>query len=333
MIPSRLKNRGLSCCALLLIFPFQATAQQEAYESPAGTKFLLYTPPGYYSTTSPYPMLLSLHSKGEVGDDLTELTSRNPEQMPCRLIYMNRWPQHLPFVVVTPQLKPTDSNSDPQWPAEYIDEVVRYVTANFRIDLTRIYVTGISRGGTGAWTYASAYPQKVAALLPFSGRSDLTQACPIKNIPIWSFHGDGDDVAAPEYSIDMINAVKACEPPGVYNPRLNILHARNHNGWNEVYNGTSGYKIYEWLLTFRKSDDSNKAPFVNAGPDRRIKYRTAPLHTIGDFFDSDGEIANVRWTQTAGTTLTLDETGSGLLAITDLKTGLFVFQLTGASVT
>ncbi len=302
-------------------------AQQEAYESPAGTKFLLYKPPGYTTGTATYPLLLSLHSKGEVGDDLSELTSKNSEQMPCRLIYLNRWPKDLPFIVLTPQLKPDPADPEIQWSAEYIDEVVRYVAANFSVDLTRIYVTGISRGGTGAWTYASAHPDKVAALIPISGRSDLSQACLIKDIPVWAFHGDGDRVAIPEYSIDMINAIKACQPPGIYTPRLNILHARNHNGWSEVYNGTNGYKIYAWLLMFKKNDVANKRPYVNAGMDQRIAWRSQPLRIIGDFFDSDGETISVQWKQTGGTTLTLSDTDSQFLKIRDLKTGSYEFEL------
>lgn len=314
-----------AACILWLSF---AIAQQQAYESPAGTKFLLYTPPGYNSTSSTFPLLLSLHTKGEVGNDLSELTSNNPEQMPCRLIYLNKWPQDLPFIVLTPQLKPDPNDPEIQWSAEYIDEVVRYVVKNYRVDLNRFYVTGISRGGTGVWTYASAFPEKIAALLPMSGRSDLTQACPIKDIPIWAFHGDDDGVAPPEYSIDMVNAIKACQPSGIYKPRLNIMHARNHNGWNEVYNGSSGYKVYEWLLTFRKNDTSNKKPYVNAGPDLRIQSRNEPLHLIGDFFDWNGEIKSVLWKQTGGTALTLSGTESNMLQLTDLTTGQFEFELT-----
>lgn len=316
-------------CAVLCFFQYVSCyAQQSAYVSPAGTKFLLYTPPGYNNGTSTYPLLVSLHSKGEVGDDLNKLTVNNPQQMPSRLIYLNRWPQDLPFIVLTPQLHPTEADPDPQWPAEYIDEVVRYVTANYRVDLNRIYVTGISRGGTGTWTYSSAFPNKVAAIVPISGLSDLAQACPIKNIPIWAFHGDGDGTADPSYSIDMINTINACQPAGIYKPRLNILHARGHNGWNEIYNGSYGYRIWDWLLKFTKNNLTNKTPYVNAGRDLKVKLRTEPLHINGDFFDSDGDITNVQWQQTSGVALTLSNTNSQFLKITDLKTGVFEFQLT-----
>jgi hypothetical protein len=126
----------------------------------------------------------------------------------------------------------------------------------------------------------------------------------------------------------MANAINACQPAGIYKPHLNVLHVRNHNGWNEVYNGSSGYKVYEWLLKFRKGDTSNKTPHVNAGPDLRVALRNNPLHIIGDFFDSDGTITNATWRQTGGTPLILDHTASEVVQLTQLAKGLFEFELT-----
>lgn len=322
------RNASSFLVSSLVLFQLSVcVAQQNAYESPAGTKFLLYTPPGYLTSTGNYPLLLSLHSKGEVSYDITELTSNNPEQMPCRLIYLNKWPQDLPFIVLTPQLKP-EPDDDVQWPAAYIDEVVRYVLAHYRIDLNRIYLTGISRGGTGTWTYASAYPEKIAAIVTLSGRSDVSQACAISDIPVWAFHGDGDAVAPTQYSIDMVNAVNACNPGSLYNAHLTLLRGREHNGWNEVYNGSSEYRIYDWLLMFSKNNRSNKKPYVTVGPDLRIQLRNEPLHLMSEYFDSDGQIANAVWTQTSGAQLSLTDTHSPLLEIKGLKTGTFEFTLT-----
>ena len=203
--------KSLFTVLTLLVCAFQLQGQQNAYVSPAGTKFLLYTPPSYSSGTDTHPLLISLHGKGEMGDDLNKLTVNNPNQPPSRLIYLNRWSSSLPFIVLSPLFTPPADELNPQWPADYIDEVVNHVISNYRVDLSRIYVTGLSLGGTGTWTYAAAFPQKVAAILPISGRSDLTKACALKNIPAWVFHGDGDPTVTMQYSIDMINAINLCK--------------------------------------------------------------------------------------------------------------------------
>jgi pimeloyl-ACP methyl ester carboxylesterase len=313
---------------IFLLFPLGVWSQQSSYVSPAGTQYLLYTPPGYTTGTQSHPLLISLHGKGEMGSDITMLTSNNPQQQPSRLIYLNRWPKDLPFIVLTPLFTPPPDDPAPQWPPAYIDEVVKYVTANYRIDMSRVYITGLSLGGTGTWNYAAAYPDKVAAILPISGRSDLTKACAVKNIPAWVFHGDGDPTVSPSYSIDMINAINACKPTSFYKRKLSMLFSRSHSGWNEIYNGSSGKKVYEWLLKFQKNNTANTAPYVNAGPDRTIMMRPVSFHMYGDYFDSDGTIAGVQWKQVSGPALTLANTTSEFFKISNLQPGTFEFELT-----
>jgi hypothetical protein len=305
-------------------------AQQVAKVSPAGTSFLIYTPPGYDpAAATTYPLLIGLHGGSEIGSDITKLQTMT-HQMPSRLIHLNQWPANRPFIVLSPQLKRDASIPNPndqEWPAAYVDEVVQHVRATYKVDATRIYLTGISLGGHGCWTYAAAYPSKIAAFIPISGKSDVTKACAVKNIPVWAFHGENDGLVKPQFSIDMINAINACQPVGTYKPKLNLLYSRIHEGWNEIYNLTNGYNVFDWLLKFKKNVTANKTPYVNAGIDQKILLRGTSLHIAGEYFDSDGTIASVTWTQTAGAALTLSNTNSKLLKITNLQAGIFEFQL------
>jgi hypothetical protein len=314
----------LVCLAL----PCILSAQQNSYVSPAGTKFLLYTPPSYATGSQTHPLLISLHGKGEMGDDINNLTVNNAQQPPSRLIYLNRWSKDLPFLVLSPLYNPPVDELNPQWPAEYIDEVVNYVIANYRVDLSRIYVTGLSLGGTGTWTYAAAYPSKVAAVLPIAGRSDLTKACALKNIPAWVFHGDGDPTVTMQYSIDLIAAINSCNVSARYKRRLSVMHARPHSGWSEVYNGSNGNRVYEWLLKFQKNSNANTTPYVNAGLDRTIVTRPGSIHFYGDYFDSDGSISSVLWKQVSGAPLTLANTTSEFFKVSNLLPGIYEFELT-----
>ncbi|HRG10743.1 MAG TPA: phospholipase, partial [Cyclobacteriaceae bacterium] len=98
-----------------------------------------------------------------------------------------------PFILISPQLK----SSFGSWPVWYMDEVVEHVRSYLRVDPSRIYITGLSLGGGGAWEYVANFPQKVAALAPIcGGYNTLSWACTYRNnnIPIWAFHGDADTV-------------------------------------------------------------------------------------------------------------------------------------------
>jgi predicted peptidase len=126
--------------AILLLSHVSSVAQQVAYQSPAGTKFLLYTPASYANPGN-HPMLISLHGVDEIGDDITKLTNGGP-LAPSRLIATNKWPASRPLLVLSPLLSSTVVGPDPEWPANYIDEVVQYVVANYRVDPNRSYITG-----------------------------------------------------------------------------------------------------------------------------------------------------------------------------------------------
>jgi S-formylglutathione hydrolase FrmB len=331
-------KKWIALVCVLFLTPSASKAQQTEYVSPAGTKSLLYLPPSYQTGTQLHPLLISLHGRGESGNDLTKLTNSSAPQMPARLIYMNKWRKDLPFVVVSPQYNYPDlTDPHPVWPTALIDEVVNYVLANFRIQPNQIYVTGLSMGGFGTWNYAAAYPNKVAAIVPISGRTDLTKACLVKDIPAWVFHGDNDPTVNDDYSVDLVTAIKNCLPRSS-TPKLTFLYTKNHNGWNEVYNGTNKYNIYDWLLKFTKGSSVNTPPYVNAGPDLSIKVSGYPRSISGDAFDTDGTLSNIVWRQISGPILSLRDVNSEIFTINKVVAGTFEFELqatdnTGASVT
>jgi predicted esterase len=324
-------KHGILAVTFFIALLFQLNdlyAQQVARTSSAGTKMWVYTPPAYSSGTARYPVLIFLHGGGEIGDDLTKLTTNTSHQFPPKLISTNQWNTSLPFIVVSPQLKRDTRVSNPndqEWPAAYIDEVIEYVKRTYRVDTYKIYLTGISSGGAGCWNYGAAYPAKVAALNPISGKSDQTKACLLKNIPVWAFHGENDALVPNKFSIDMVNAIKACN--GTYKPRLNLMYTKSHEGWNELYNGIGGYNLYAWFLKFKKGSTANITPYVNAGIDNTILLRTGYHHIAGDFFDWNGSISTIRWTQTAGTALSLAGTNTAFLRLGALKNGTYEFQL------
>lgn len=139
-------------------------------------------------------MIVSLHGTGP--------TEYSPEfvmsyGLPA-VLALGDQPESFDFVVLAPQgLDGVD-----WWAAgqpEEVNEIVDEIASEIPIDTDRIYLTGFSTGGQGAWHLAARYPEKYAALVSVGGsgfRSTegvVTEAsCGLSPVPIWGIHGEDD---------------------------------------------------------------------------------------------------------------------------------------------
>jgi pimeloyl-ACP methyl ester carboxylesterase len=93
-------------------------------------------------------------------------------------------------------------------------EVIGCVTRDYRIDASRIYLTGHSMGGYGTWLIASAKPELFAAIAPVSGGAPLKGEAldallkKLKDLPTMVVHGGRDGIAPPQLSREMAAAAK-----------------------------------------------------------------------------------------------------------------------------
>ena len=137
----------------------------------------------------------------------------------------------------------------------------------FRADENRVYLTGMSAGGNGAWYLASQYPERFAAavlicgfVFKFTGRATAVEypalapnepdpygyiASRIARIPIWISHGDADDVVPPDESRKMFAALTKIGA----NVQYTELPKVNHNAWDPTY---SRKDVIEWMFSQRR---------------------------------------------------------------------------------
>lgn len=210
-------------------------------------KCLVYIPNDYsQSQNNKYPLLIFLHGSSESGDDLEKVKKNGPP----KLISQGKT---FPFIVISPQLPMRYAS---KWPPELIDEVYNLAKENFRIDEDRFYLTGVSVGGAGTWTYALTYPDKVAAIAPICGWGNPSQACEIKDVPTWAFHGAKDKVIDIEASRKMINSLKKCGA----DPQFTIYPNAGHDSWTVTYNNPA---LYKWFLSHSKSNETIKKEAIH----------------------------------------------------------------------
>lgn len=70
-------------------------------------------------------------------------------------------------------------------------EIIKQVQINY---LLYLHVTGLSMGGSGAWSLAADYSNKFAAIAPICSGGNPEKHMQLTHTPIWAFHGEDDDV-------------------------------------------------------------------------------------------------------------------------------------------
>ena len=192
--------------------------------------YLLYTP----DTATNVPVILFLHGSGERGSDLVHVGDEGLPEILANL------PEAA--IVVAPQCP---ENSRCTEHLEELEKILDEVTARYAADPKRVYLTGLSLGGQGAWYLAARHPERFAALVPICGRSNPAEARQLVNLPTWVFHGADDTVVLPEESEKMIRALK--EAGG--HAKLTVYPNVGHNSWSRAYLESD---LYAWLFAQRQ---------------------------------------------------------------------------------
>lgn len=196
-------------------------------------RYLVFLPKDYAQTSQRWPMILFLHGVGERGDSLDLVKLHGPPKL-----VQDR--EDFPFIVVSPQ-----APSGEVWSPDVLTGLLDEVLAKFPIDPDRIYLTGLSMGGYGAWALAIEHPERFAAVVPISGGGNPARVCALKDLPVWAFHGARDSVVLPRQSEQMVQALQACGG----RVTLTIYPDATHDAWTRTY---ANPDLYEWLLQHRR---------------------------------------------------------------------------------
>jgi len=205
--------------------------------------YLLHLPSDYGK--DPYqkwPLILFLHGSGERGSDL-ELLKKQP--LPKTLDQQ----KDFPFIVVSPQL-PLAMENWSNW-IDPVNVVLDQIQATYSVDNQRVYLTGLSMGGFGAWEFALRYPRRFAAMAPIAGgykhqsNAIPENICDLKELPVWVFHGGRDTNVVSRQSKDMVDALKACGGNVKFTLYPDADHAAS---WTRAY---ADPELYKWLLEQR----------------------------------------------------------------------------------
>ncbi|MDP0929879.1 PHB depolymerase family esterase [Paracoccus onubensis] len=210
-------------------------AEQAAMTSAASMSvdinYLLYTPEDYESSEQDYPLVVWLHGGDQGGNDVSLVRESG-------LPSMIEQGKNLPFVVFSPQ----NPSEELLYPIERIKAALDEVVATHRIDESRIYLIGYSRGAFGAWAMASQFPDTFAAVVPIAGggtRHYLNRTS--ENTAFWAFHSTDDDVIPLSDTVVLVQRLKELDR----NVRLSILEGVTHEGVE--MKALEDPELWDWL--------------------------------------------------------------------------------------
>jgi len=225
--------------------------EARAYKSDWTMPYRLFRP----NAAGRLPLVVYLHGGGGLGTD-------NEKQMGLGNIFGTRvWAlpenqKEFPCYVVVPQTDrgwvrygpPAAPDSEsPVIPglgdgARVAFELIDALAREFPIDKQRIYVTGQSLGGAGAWHMIAQRPRLFAAAVICCGGAALDSAAAAVSTPLWNFHGDADDTVPVKISRDRIAALRKAGG----HPLSTEYAGVGHNVWQWAYTEPS---LVRWVFS------------------------------------------------------------------------------------
>jgi dienelactone hydrolase len=265
------------------------------------------------------------------------------------------------FFLYAPQL----SSSSSTWSTGPVDNSYRMLsnaTRDYNVDLSRVYVTGLSLGGGGVWDGLLRFENALAGAVSICGVNPNVNSTPpyagLAGKPIWSFHAMNDGTVNVSTSRNRVNAIRADDggkPPLVFplnaspsnpyyntgapyytdgstyyaenNQRYTEYSSGNHGIWGRVYNENP---MYDWLLA-----QSNPISLSSLQPGEEMYFDFG--NTAAPATDSQGRQWNSTvfgYHNTPGAVMAFSRTSAGrstpvTLDVKQVFAGHFTNGLTG----
>jgi len=238
--------------------------------------------PRNYTVDAPkrYPLLIFIHGSGEQGStqDMTTLSLvlRNG---PPKIIQAGTFPDSFnvngtwfKFIVLCPQIKVGLYGIWNIVAPSTIEALITYAKTAYRVDTTRIYLTGLSMGGGTTWDYAGSSvsaASRLAAIVVACGAADVSPAKAYSigrtNLPVLTTHNWDDPVVAAIRTAWNVDTIVTTTPNIRPMPRSIFWPTGGHNVWTRTFEqikagstsggnvtDTLGMNVYNWMLQFSR---------------------------------------------------------------------------------
>ena len=241
---------------MISVAPATKPARFRTIANPGGYTFLLSLPENPAKRSSErWPLILFLHGSAFRGSDVSVVGTHGLPKLINGIGELSDAERNVgdrvaaKCVVVAPQCPDYEV-----WDDVRLLALLDRVGGELNIDLDRVYLTGLSMGGFGAWSLGLRHPERFAALVPIcsGGRIADVRAAQarhdeaLRSLGVWAFHGAKDPVVPVDESQRMIEALQTA---GTRDVRLTIYPDAEHDAWSATY---ANPELYAWLLQHRR---------------------------------------------------------------------------------
>ena len=217
--------------------------------------------PSDMTSETRFPLVIFLHGLGERGSDnekqLTHggqmfLNPVNQERYPAYVIYpqcpeTTFWAyQDIPssFDTLTPEKNMTGV-------FRALKEMIDEYRAKPTVDVSRVYIMGLSMGGMATYDMVSRFPDLFAAAIPICGAVAPGRLAAAKDVKFRIYHGDADKIVPVECSRRAYRELRKAGADVEYFEFPGCGHA----SWTPAFNQPG---FIEWLFAQKKDTPTRK---------------------------------------------------------------------------
>jgi predicted peptidase len=201
-----------------------------------------------------WPLLVWLHGFGERGND-------NTSHLKWLQLIFDATNDSPPMFILAVQY-PSEhdgwfSSVDSLDGLSITNHILEEVLQRYLVDPDRIYLSGVSAGGSACWEFACRHPERFAAVAPLaSSGGDPSRAATLSNVAIWAFHSCNDKKPTPESARNMVEAIQRTGGiAALTETPSNLTYA--HDCWTTAFRD---YDLVDWLLSQRRGASINWWP-------------------------------------------------------------------------
>ena len=316
---------------------------------------LLWLPDDYAANpTKKYPLLIFLHGAGEgTSTNISQVLNTSLPQ----LISQGLKPygidpntgETVKYIIVSPHA----AKSSWSYQFTHVKNILPNIEANYRVDVNRVIISGLSAGGYGTWTVISDadvnwLKTNITAIVPIStAEIEPEREAKLGNaakgdVAVWAICGTADShwTGAERYK-QLVDAAGPTKP----NVLIGVAGASHTSAawtppYTQEYTGFNGKNLWSRMLDYSRSGTqpppttppANQSPVAKAGNDVNITLPTNSTQVSGSASsDPDGSVASYSWARISGPTqYSISNSNIVNPLISNLVAGAYVFRLTVA---